>query len=121
MKAWRVSVKDEFYAEVVFAETRGKARALALSLDICEDAHFTEIEVFREPQVDKYYKEGKQHLEWENPKDRIILVKECGFHCGEDWFDLNECDLCSAREYCQFFKDKIREQFELDEMVGEGK
>lgn len=29
MKAWLVREKDEFCATVVFAETRGKARALA--------------------------------------------------------------------------------------------
>lgn len=29
MKAWLVREKDEFSATVVFAETRGKARALA--------------------------------------------------------------------------------------------
>ena len=121
MKAWRVNVKDEFCVEVVFAETRGKAKTLALSTDTCEDAHFTEIEACRLPQLDKYYKEGKWHFDWENPKDRIVLVKECGFHCDSDYFDLEDCDLCSAREYCSLFKDKIQEQFELEEMAGDDK
>ena len=51
MKAWLVREKDEFCAEVVFAETRGKARSLALSTDCCEDANFTDIEVRRMPEV----------------------------------------------------------------------
>ena len=42
MKAWLVREKDEFCAEVVFAETRGKARALAKRADCCEDAKFTD-------------------------------------------------------------------------------
>ena len=87
MKAWLVREKDEFCAEVVFAETRGKARSLALSTDCCEDARFTDIEVHRMPHLDKYYKEGKWHFDWDNPQDRIVLVKECGFWCGEEAFE----------------------------------
>ena len=57
MKAWLVREKDEFCATVVFAETRGKARALAKYTDACEDCDFIDIEVRRVPQMDKYYKE----------------------------------------------------------------
>lgn len=32
MKAWLVKEKDEFCATVVFAETRGKARAMAKAM-----------------------------------------------------------------------------------------
>lgn len=116
MKAWKVSLKHEFYAEVVFAETRGKAKSLAMACDGFEDAKFTEIDVNREPQIDKYFKEGKRKMDWENPKDRIALVRELGFHCDRDYFDMVDCDACSAREYCDLFKDKVREQFELQEM-----
>ena len=59
MKAWLVRDKDEFCATVVFAETRGKARALAMHTEVCEDVDFIDIEVRRKPQMDKYYKEGK--------------------------------------------------------------
>ena len=118
MKAWLVNEKDEFGAEIVFAETRGKARALALSTDCCEDAKFTDIEVRRMRYADKYYKEGKWHLDWENPKDRIILVRKFDFHCDIDYFDLADCDVCSAREYCDLFKEKIRQSFELQEKGG---
>ena len=82
MKAWFVREKDEFLSAVVFAETRGKARALARCTDACEDSNFCDIEVRRLPQMDKYYKEGKLEMDWYNPNDRIALVKECGFQCG---------------------------------------
>lgn len=100
MKAWLVREKDEFCAEVVFAETRGKARSLALSTDCCEDANFTDIEVRRMPEADKHYKEGRWHLDWEDPQDRIVLVKECGFVCDYDAFYFEDCETCSAKEYC---------------------
>jgi hypothetical protein len=106
MKAWLVREKDEFCAEVVFAETRSKAKVLALSTDCCEDAKFIDIEATRMPQADKYYKEGKKRLDWENPQDRIVLVKECSFHCDYDVFDIEECEICSAKEYCDFYQDR---------------
>ena len=105
MKAWLVREKDEFSAEVVFAETRGKARSLAMSTDCCENTRFIDIEVHRQPQIDKYYKEGKWHLDWNNPQDRIILVTECGFVCDYDMFELDKCEVCSAKSYCETYSD----------------
>lgn len=105
MKAWIVKEKDEFSATVVFAETRGKARSLARYTDACEDADFCDIEVRREPSMDKYYKEGKTEIDWDNPKDRIALVKECGFHCDYYYVDWDDCEDCPAKEYCDVYKD----------------
>lgn len=100
MKAWLVSVKDQFGATVVFAETRGKARSIAMHTDTCEDADFCDIEVNREPQLDKYYKEGKKEMDWYDSKDRIALVKECGFRCDTDYLERDDCECCPAKKYC---------------------
>ena len=107
MKAWLVREKDEFCASVVFAETRGKAKVLARCTGCCDNASFTEIEATRMKSADKYYKDGKWELDWENPQDRIILVKECGFVCDPDYFDLEDCELCSAKEHCDKYHDKM--------------
>lgn len=114
MKAWLVREKDEFNAEVVFAETRSKAKVLALSTDCCEDADYIYIEAHRMPQADKYYTEGKWHLDWENPQDRIILVKECGFYCDRDYWEVADCEVCSAKEYCDISRERLREISEFD-------
>lgn len=103
MKAWLVREKDEFFATVVFAETRGKARAIAQLTDACEDCDFCDIEVHRFPQADKYYKDGKMEMDWDNPQDRIALVKECGFYCVS--VEYADCEDCSAREFCDFYND----------------
>lgn len=113
MKAWLVREKDEFCAEVVFAETRNKAKVLALSTDICEDSRYIDIEVHRQPQVDKYYKEGKWHFDWDNPKDRLVLVKECGFVCNDETFEFEDCEQCSAKEYCDKYQS-IKEENESE-------
>ena len=105
MKAWLVREKDEFCATIVFAETRGKARALAMHTETCEDAEFVNIEVSRKPQMDKYYKEGKREMDWFNSKDRIALVKDCGFVCDRDYWEREDCDTCPAKEYCDQYAD----------------
>ncbi|MBQ7912958.1 MAG: hypothetical protein IJ308_04325 [Clostridia bacterium] len=107
MKAWIAREKDGFSAAVVFAETRGKARALARNTDACEDCDWCDIEVYRLPKIDKYYKEGKKEMDWCDPKDRIILVKECGFRC--EIINDDECEECAAKEYCDLYKDYVEE------------
>ena len=107
MKAWRVKEAGEFCATVVFAETRGKAQALALCTYTCEDADFCDIVAYREPQMDKYYVEGKKEMDWENPQDRIALVKDCGFVCDTDYLEHEDCENCPAKEYCDQYKDYI--------------
>ena len=108
-KAWLVRVKDHFCATIVFAETRGKARAMALSTETCEGADFCDIEVNRQPQIDKYYKDGKFEMDWYNPQDRLALVKECNFCCEI----MEDCENCSAKEYCEDY------QLLLEEREGE--
>lgn len=92
-------------AAVVFAETRGKAKLLSMKTDACEDADFINIEARRMKAADRYYKEGKTELEWNDPADRLVLVKECGFTCDYDAFGIGECEGCSAQEYCEHYKD----------------
>ena len=110
MKAWLVREKDGEYATVVFAETRGKAMAEAQATDACEDVRFCDIEAKREPDMDKYYKEGKREMDWHNDADRIALVKECGFYCV-DMF-IKECEDCPAKEYCDEYQDYLTEKGE---------
>lgn len=114
MKAWLVREKDEFAATVVFAETRSKAKTLALSTDACEDVDYIRIEATRLKEADKYYKEGKKELDWENPADRMVLVKECGFTCDYDAFNAGDCANCSAKDYCDQYQDWLQQPAEGD-------
>jgi hypothetical protein len=106
MKAWFVTDKVEPYgAEIVFAETRGKARYLAMDTPCCDETRFTNIEARRAPYADKYYKEGKWHLDWDDPKDRVALVKDCSFLCDYIYLEWEDCESCSAKDYCDRYKD----------------
>ena len=72
----------------------------------CEDADFCSIEVNRKPQMDKYYTDGKREMDWEDSQDRIALVKDCGFSCSDDCFDIDYCEDCPAKEYCDEYIDR---------------
>lgn len=76
-----------------------------MATDCCECAHFCDIEVTRMPQADKYYTEGKTELDWFNPNDRLVLVKECGFMCDYDAFQTEDCTACSAKAFCDRYTD----------------
>ena len=115
MKAWMVREKDEYCATVVFAETRGKAMALAQHTETCEDADFCDIDVYRRPALDKYYVDGKKEMDWFNFKDRIALVKDGGFSCDPVYWEPEDCDNCPAREYCDRYQDRIQEREEYND------
>lgn len=100
MKAWLVREKDEFVATIVFAETRGQAKVVAQWTDACDGVDFMKIECLRMKEADKYYRPGKSELDWDNPEDRIAMVKDCGFTCDWDARSVNECAQCSAKEFC---------------------
>jgi len=104
MKAWLVREKGEFCATVVFAETRGKAKAVALYTECCENANFCNVEVHRQPQIDKCYTDGKKQMDWDSSQDRIALVRDCGFYCSDETFFEEECESCSARKYCDKYR-----------------
>lgn len=86
MKAWEVRNDDIEFCEVVFAETRGKARSIALQTDTFSECDFCDLRVYRLRNIDKYYKDGKTRMDWDNQKDRLALVKECGFSCSDVCF-----------------------------------
>ena len=109
MKAWIVGLKNDFYSTVVFAETRGKARSIALDTETCEDADFCDIEVKRYAKADVLYKDGKEEIDWYNDEDRIFLVKECGWGCG-DFIVIEFCEHCPAKEYCGQYNEYVESE-----------
>lgn len=102
MKAWIVDDKDGDSSTVVFAETRGKARAVARWTDGCEDMEFIEIRPRRFPDADKMYR-GKREMDWYDPSDRRFLC-EHGWYCFD--YDYDECRECPAADVCEQGKQK---------------
>ena len=115
MKAYCCRQDIDPCSTIVFAETAGKARYIAKSYGMLgDDLEFRDIHVRRVPQLDKYYK-GQHEMDWYNDEDRIAMVREAGFTCGEDMFDPDECGRCPAVEYCDVYKDYVKDQKFWDE------
>lgn len=106
MKAYIVNEKGKDYRTVVFAESRGKARATAMLTECCEDAAFINIEARRLPKADSQYR-CQREMDWNHDIDRLFLVKEAGFHC--EYAEPDECALCLAKEYCDEYQAALEE------------
>lgn len=99
MKAYIVQDRwDPLFATVVFAETAGKARAIARNTAACEDLDFIDIRACRVPSLDLCYK-GKPEMDWYDTEDLIAMVKLAGFECSREWDD-PDCEPCPAKEWC---------------------
>lgn len=82
MKAYRVmACKDDYCTVVVFAESAGKAKSYVLKY-IFNGVNYCDLIANRVPLIDKYYQKNKKIMDWMNPNDRLILVKELGLRCA---------------------------------------
>lgn len=106
MKAWIVKPRSEYYSTIVFAETRGKAKAIAMATDVCDGCKFTDIACYRMKEADKYYR-GRDIIDWNDPKDRVILVERFGYVCEE--IEEGECEICHASSVCEAWKIHLKE------------
>lgn len=113
MKSWYVEHRWEpdYGAEIIFAETAGKAKSIALYTDTFEDiCEYTELRARRSPNFDKYYKDGKRRMDFSNDEERIILCQH-GFYCYQDTVDYEmDCSICSAKDFCSLYKDYLEER-----------
>ena len=108
MKAWKAWTDYEpSYCTVVFAETRGQAKARAQNTDCLEDAAWTEIHVNRLPELDKEYR-GHTEMDWYNDQDRLALIRDVGMRC--EYIDTDDCARCVGRDYCEAWEEY---QFEM--------
>ena len=102
MKAYKISDLKGYadYSTVVFAETSGKAKAIAITTDAFNDYEFTEISARRVPKLDKYYR-GLDEMDWFDDADRIALVRDAGYSCDPEWWEGEDCTRCPAKQWCE--------------------
>lgn len=98
-KAYSVTDTTSYeYSAIVFARSRNEARKLAMYTDACEDAEYINIRAVRKHALDSYYK-GRTEMDWEDPADRVAMVRDGGFECSEEIWDL-DCENCPATQWC---------------------
>ena len=98
-------------ATVVFAESAGQARSLALHTDACEDLDFTDISAKRAPKLDLAYR-GVFEMDWRNDEDRLAMVRDANFYCDVGDLGRKElgCDSCVAKKYCASYEELAHEE-----------
>lgn len=97
MKAWYCYTNYGDYQTIVYAETRGEAKSLAMRTDAMEDAQYTDIRCRRFPEMDEFYK-GQYEFDWYDQNVRKVLVRDCGWQCE---ITSDDCDYCLAKEFCE--------------------
>ena len=109
LKAYRVQDLDNFEgcSTVVFAESRNKARRLAMSTDACEYGEYIRIRATRLPELDSEYR-GHFEMDWYNDQDRMAMVSQ-GWRCSDP--DRDECVVCSCKEDCEDYQDYLTDAF----------
>lgn len=112
MKAYIVHDRnyDCEYSTVVFAETAGKAKQIAVGTEAFCDFDFTEIRVRRKPELDAFYR-GKSEMDWFNDEDRAAMVRYAGFYCV--YPEYADCKSCSAKEWCEVFTLQLKHMEEV--------
>ena len=102
-KAWSFYEEEEGVIEVVFADTRGKARMYLKELDTFDNYRYIEISPRREKSLDYLDHPDGYVMSIAREKDRIALVKNMGVHCLDP--DKDECEKCCVREWCSKYED----------------
>lgn len=107
MKAYKISDLKGYadYSTVVFAETSGKAKAIAITTDAFNDYEFTEISARRVPKLDKYYR-GLDEMDWFDDADRIALVRDAGYSCDQECWEGEDCTRCPAKQWCERWQNE---------------
>ena len=64
------------------------------------DCKYTDMRIKRSKKLDKYYR-GVSMMDWENPEDRLAMVKELNYCCAYSIpIEKLDCANCSAKDCC---------------------
>lgn len=103
-KAW-ICENNYGTDEIVFADTKRRAKSYLKFTDSFEDYRYNDIYPERVKALDYLdHKEGYV-MDWNKDEDRIALVKHIYSGCLPDIED--ECESCCAKEWCRKFKEQL--------------
>ena len=102
----------EFGVTTVFAKTASKARYLSsFHEEMGDDTRdaWLHYSTRRFPEGDRFFKEGKNRLNWENMEERRVLIEHAGWCCDpndEYSEEENGCALCTCKDICPKFEGR---------------
>ena len=101
-KAWSFYEEEESIIEVVFADTRGKARMYLKELNTFDNYRYIDISPRREKALDCLNHEDGYVMDWRKYEDRIALIKKIGLYCLYPY--KAECNVCCAKKWCSKYQ-----------------
>ena len=109
-KAWECYDEDNYYVEVVFADTRGKAKSYLKDMDAFDNMDFCDLRPHRVKSLDYLnYPDGYVMDFWKDG-DRIAMARHLGIRCEDAYRE--DCEVCCAKEWCSKYEEYQEEEKE---------
>ena len=102
-KAWCCIEEESGVVEVVFANTRGKAKSYFKDIETFDYYNFCELRPYRIKNLDHLNKSDGYIMDWRKDEDRLPMVRDADFSCVE--VDREECEGCCAKEWCSKYEE----------------
>ena len=109
-KAWGCYEEESCIFEVVFADTRGKAKSYFKAMDTFDNYRFCELKPYRLKKLDYLNHPDGYVMDFCKDEDILPMVRDCGFYCIE--VDREDCEICCAKEWCSKYEE-LKEEEEL--------
>lgn len=108
MKAYEIEDIQNGTSRIIFATSMSSAKykAFVYANETNFMAYLYDIKARRCKEADSQCK-GREFMEWNNPDDRLFLVKELGWTCVDEPCD--DCTYCVAHEFCDLGMNYIEE------------
>lgn len=104
MKAWICTAETTEFSMVIFAETRGQAKTIAMSSDYLAESSYIDVRARRFAEADGEYR-GRQEMDWYASKeDRRFLVSH-GWRCNPEMWEPEDCEGCGCADFCAYAKE----------------
>ena len=103
-KAWSFYEEEEGIIEVVFADTRTRARMYLNELETFDNYRYIDISPRREKSLDYLDHPDGYVMSIAREKDKIALVKNIGVYCL--YPDKDKCEECCAKEWCSKYQEE---------------
>lgn len=103
-KAWKCYEEESCIVEVVFADTRGKAKSYFKAMETFDNYGYCELRPRRIKKFDYLNHPDGYVMDWNKAEDRIPMVRDAGLSCIEA--DRKDCEECCAKEWCSKYKEE---------------
>ena len=107
-KAWECCEEESGVCEVVFADTRGKAKSYFKDMETFDYYNFCKLRPYRVKKLDNLNHPDGYVMDWCKDEDRLPMVRDVDFSCVE--VDREECEGCCAKEWCSKYEELKEEE-----------